>query len=118
MLNKTTENFLEVMSTFAWPEPAVVSYRLYYNDDGTLKCYSMEDLPYKYVEVDAKTFAERASNVRIIDGKIHYIKPAVTVKKLVPVKDSGSRCAPQDVCIIVSPLQPHTFWTTKSYETS
>jgi hypothetical protein len=116
MTNTTTENFLHVMATFEWPEPKPVSYRLYYNDDGTPKCYSMEDMPDKYIEVDSKTYALRPWNVKIQDGKLHIISPAVTVKKLQPGNE-GLPCSPNDICVVVTANQPHTKWKLFSHET-
>jgi hypothetical protein len=106
----TTESFLEVMSEFLWPMSAEISYRLYHKEDGTPECYSMDNLPGKYVEVDAETFASRPWNVRVVDGKLQFIQPRATVQKLWPNTAVGTACHTQDVCIIVSEQQPHTTW--------
>jgi hypothetical protein len=118
MTNPTTENFLKVMSEFVWPDPVSVNYRLYYNVDGTPICYSMEELPDKYVEVDAETFALRPWNVHVVDGQIQYIQPPVTVQKLQPNKEIGACCHEQDVCVIVLDQQPHTKWKLTTNETN
>jgi hypothetical protein len=110
MSNETTDNFLKVMATFEWPDPAPVSYRLYYNDNGTPKCYSMEHMPDKYIEVDAETFALRPWNVRVIGEKLTVIHPPVTVQKLHPNQETGTRCHPLDVCVVVSEQDPHVIW--------
>jgi len=117
MINETTKNFLEVMSTFQWPSPRPIFYRLYYNDDGTPKCYTMEDLPGKYVEVDRETYIANLWNVRVIDGKLQIIPPLMTVKKLRPDKNKGTTCHIQDVCVIVSLNQDHTKWKLATNET-
>ena len=116
MTNETTENFLKVMAEFKWPDPDSVSYRLYYNEDGTPKCYTMEDMPYKYIEVDAETFARRPWNVRVLNEKLIIVEPLVTVQKLQPKKDSGTPCHPQDVCVIVSKNQSHILWNKQINE--
>ena len=118
MTNPTTENFWQALSEFKWPEPKAVSYRLYYNNDGTPKCYSMEDLTDKYVEVDAETFAMRPWNVRVIDGKIKFIEPPVTVEKLKPGQEQGITCHPKDVCVIVDSEQINTKWNLVKNEIS
>jgi hypothetical protein len=118
MSKETTENFLQVWSEFAWPEPTTASYRLYYNADGTPKCYSMEIMPDKYVEVDANIFALRPWNVRVVDSILIFIQPPVTVQKLQPNKKSGTPGHPKDVCVVVSENQPHTKWNKQTNEIS
>jgi len=110
--DKTTENFLQVMSAFKWPESKPVTYRLYYNDNGMPKCYSMEDLPGKYIEVDKETYVLAMWNVRVVNGKLHVIQPAVQIKKLRPGAVTGTLCHPLDVCVVVAPDQPYTTWNT------
>lgn len=107
---ETTKNFLEVMANFQWPESCPVVYRLYYNEDGTPKCYTMEDLPGKYIEVDLVTYQSRLWNVKVVDGKLHVIKPAVTVKKLIKNTDQGTPCDPRDVTVVVDHNQKHFIW--------
>jgi hypothetical protein len=117
MTNETTENFIKAWSEFVWPDSVVASFRLYYNNDGTPKCYSMDILPDKYVEVDAETFSLRPWNVRVVEGKIEFIEPPVKVQKLKPNKESGTTCHPQDVCVIVSDQQIHVKWKLTTNET-
>ena len=118
MTNQTTENFIKAWSEFVWPDPVVVTFRLYYNDDGSPKCYSTEEMPDKYVEVDAEMFATRPWNVRVVDGKIKFIQPPVQIQKLQPSKESGIPCDPRDVCVVVSQEQPHTKWNKVTNEIS
>jgi len=91
-------------------DPAPVFYRLYYNDDGTPIIYSMEELPGNYIEVDQQTYVLAAFNVCVVDGKLVYIKPVITVKQLQSNTVTGITCDPQDVCVIVDPDQPHVKW--------
>lgn len=117
MTNETTENFLKVWAEFEWPDPVVPSYRLYYNPDGSPKCYSMEHMPDKYIEVDAETFALRPWNVRVVDGNMTFIQPPVQVQKLKPNTESGTSCDPRNVCVVISDQQPHTKWKLTTNET-
>lgn len=117
MTNPTTENFIKAWSEFVWPEPAKPNFRLYHNDDGSPKCYSMDELPDKYVEVDAETFALRPWNVRVVNGKLIYIQPSVVVQKLKPNTAVGISCDPRDVCIIVTQQHPHIKWNQAINET-
>ena len=116
MTDQTTENFLQVMSTFAWPDPISPTYRLYYNDNGTPKCYSMEDLPGKYILVDRETYVLASWNVQVVDDVLHIIQPAVQVKKLCPGTATGTACHTLDVCVVVDSDQPHTTWNTMTNE--
>ena len=116
MSNDTTENFLQVMSTFEWPEPVAVSYRLYYNNNGTPKCYSMEDMPGKYIEVDRETYVSSPWNVQVVDDKLHFTKPAVIIQQLRPDITQGTPCHKLDVCVVVGTDQSHTKWNTVTNE--
>jgi hypothetical protein len=101
------EEFWLILHTI--PEPKQIFYRLYYNDNGSPIIYTMEDLPGNYIEVDQSTYVLTPFNVKVVDSKLVYIKPVVTVKKLQPNID-GTACNPQDVCIVVDTDQPHTNW--------
>lgn len=110
MSNETTENFIKVMSTFEWPDPVSVSYRLYYNDDGTPKCYAMEDLPGKYIEVDQEIYALRPWNVLVKNNQLIVVEPKVSVQKLVQDQSTGTACCPQDICVVTTQDRPHIKW--------
>jgi hypothetical protein len=107
------EDFWSILQ--AIPEPKQIFYRLYYNDAGSPIIYSMEDLPGNYIEVDQPTYVLAPFNVKIINSKLVYIKPVVTVKKLQPSID-GTACNPQDVCIVVDTNQPHVKWNIVNNE--
>lgn len=118
MSNETTENFLRVMSEFRWPDPKPIIYRLYYNEDGSPNCYTMDDLPGKYIEVDRETFIGHLWNVRVVDGALKVIPITKHSSKLVPACDQGTACHPGDVCIVVDKHKKHTLWNLKDYEIS
>jgi hypothetical protein len=109
------EEFWSILQ--AKPDPKQIFYRLYYNDTGSPIIYSMEDLPGNYIEVDQSTYVLAPFNVLVIDSKLVYIKPVVTVKKLQP-STQGITCDPSDVCIIVDANQPHTKWNLETNETN
>lgn len=111
----TPEEFWLILHSM--PEPVPVFYRLYYNDDGTPICYTMEDLPGKYIDIDQPTYARSHPNVRVVDGKIIEIIPTVQIKKLKP-STSGTACDPRDICVVVSQSQPHINWSVKTNEAS
>jgi hypothetical protein len=107
------EDFWSILQDI--PETKQIFYRLYYNNDGSPIIYSMEALPGNYIEVDQSIYVLAPFNVKVSNGKLVYIKPVVTVKKLQPDID-GTACDPQDVCIVVNIDQPHIKWTTVSNE--
>ena len=109
----TAEEFWSTLH--AAPEPSPVFYRLYYDDDGTPIIYSMEELPGNYIDVDQQTYVLTPFNVRVVNGKLTYIKPVVTVKKLQP-NINGTACDPRDVCVVVDADQPHIKWTIVNNE--
>ena len=109
----TEKDFWSILQ--AMPESKQIFYRLYYNDTGFPIIYSMEHLPGNYIEVDQSTYVLAPFNVRVINGKLVYIKPMITVKKLQPSTD-GTACNPQDVCIVVDTDQPHTKWNIVNNE--
>jgi hypothetical protein len=116
MLNETTENFLRVMAEFEWPENKPIAYRLYYNDDGSPECYTMDDLPGKYIEVDRETYINHTWNVRVEDEKLRIIPITKTVKKLGPSLEDGVACHPSDICVVTNTNQHHTKWNMTTYE--
>ena len=51
----TPEEFWSILHDI--PEPKPIFWRLYYNDAGEPVCYSMEDQPGNYIDIDPETFA-------------------------------------------------------------
>ena len=94
----------------AMPEPQPIFYRLYYNDDGTLICYSMEDLPGNYIDIDQETYSRSPGNIKVVAGKLIEIILANTVTQMQPNLDNGLPCDPRDICVVVSVVDPHIKW--------
>ena len=105
----TPEEFWDILHSM--PEPQPVFWRLYYNNQGQPVCYSMEDLPGNYIDIDAETFGLAPVNVRVVDNKLKYITTR-TSDKLVP-GTSGTLCHPQSVAVIVE--QNGTPWSKQTY---
>jgi len=114
MSDITEQEFWQILQSA--PETKPIFYRLYYSDNGTPIIYSMEELLGNYIEVDQETYVLAPFNVRVVDGRLTYIKPVVSVKKLQPTEVTGTACDPSDVCIVVDPTQPHVKWTTVNNE--
>lgn len=109
----TEEEFLQIWSNPVPPRP--VFYRAYYNEQGWVETYTMEDLPGNYIEIDQSTYT-LAPRARVINGKLTVVRPADIVSKLVP-GNHGTWCAPQDICIVVD-QEPATKWSLKTNETN
>jgi hypothetical protein len=107
---ENTENFLEFWRSFQWPKIQPVTYRLYHDDEGRPIIYTMEDLPGTYILVDQATYIYGSFGVRVVDGKLVIIKPAVTIKKLKPTLDQGTPCDTRDVCVVVDHSAEHQKW--------
>ena len=114
MSDLTEKEFWSILQ--AMPDPKPIFHRLYYNDDGSPIIYSMEELPGNYIEVDQKTYVLAPFNVKVIGGKLTYIEPVITIKKLQPNDLYGTACDPRDVCVVVDENQPHIKWTTVNNE--
>jgi len=112
----TEKEFWSILQ--AAPEPIPIFYRLYYNNDGSPIIYTMEDLPGNYIEVDQETYVLASFNVKVIDNKLIWIDPVITVKKLQPTDLIGTACDPRDMCVVVSSDQPHTKWKIVNNEIS
>lgn len=94
------------------PEPRQ-EYRVYFDDDGALLFYSMEDLPGNYVVIDREFYAGSPTNVRLRDGKLTVIT-APTGSKLVP-STQGISCDARDITI-VSEESPCQKWIRRTYD--
>lgn len=106
-MNETTKNFLEVWNKWEYQPPKPPTYRCYYNEDGTVINYSMDELPGNYIEVDRETFFESSPDVRVKNGKLIRLPKASLILKLRP-SSSGTACHPDDVTIISD--QPCIKW--------
>jgi hypothetical protein len=88
---------------FIWEAPIIVKpeFRLYYDDLGSVVCYTCEKLEGNYIVVDALAFAEARQDVRVVDGRIIKDAPNATIIRLVPSTE-GTLCAAEDLSVIVS----------------
>lgn len=102
-----------------WEAPKIVppEFRLYYNEKGGVVTYTTQKLEGNYIVIDAHTFAQARPDVRVIDGKISTVSPAMVVCKLMP-DDEGIICAQEDISIIVgkSYKGKKQQWKLKTYE--
>jgi hypothetical protein len=111
MSEETTQNFLNVMQSFKWPDPVPVTYRLYHDDQGLPLIYTMESLPGAYIEVDQATYIRASHHVRVLDGKLIILPQTARVVKLRPHAEHGVPCDSRDVCVIVGNNKPNQRWS-------
>ena len=111
----TPEEFIAIWQNIEPPKP--IFYRLYYDDQGRPLCYTMEDLPGKYIDVDQETYIIAPGNVRVVNEKLIKINPPIIVRKLKP-STTGTSCDPNNVCIIVDDSNPHIKWKLTTNETN
>lgn len=100
-MNKTQEEDYLIV----WEAPKIEppEYRLYYDDQGKVVCYTCEKLPEgNYIVIDKQTFAETRPDIRVIDGRISTVNPAFIVTKLMPDEKEGTVTAFEDISIIVT----------------
>ena len=105
----TPEEFWSILHDI--PEPKPIFWRLYYNDAGQPVCYSMEDQPGNYIDIDPETFGLAPWNVQVVNGQLKYITTQ-TSNKLVPGR-VGTQCHPQNVAVIVT--QNGTHWSKQTH---
>jgi len=113
---ENTKNFLEFWKSFQWPEIQSVTYRLYHDDEGRPIIYTMEDLPGTYIEIDQAAYIHGSFGVKVVDGKLVILEPAITAKKLQPSQDQGTPCDPRDVCVVVAYSVKHQKWNITTNE--
>lgn len=94
----------------------MVEFRLYYDDNGNVLCYSCDKPEGNYIVIDAQTYAECRFDIKVIDGKI-IKKTAYTISKLIQ-SDTGTRCVKDDCTIVVDTTYngDTICWTLKTYE--
>jgi hypothetical protein len=87
-----------------WEQPKLEppEFRLYYDERGDVICYTGDkSITGNYIVIDTLTFAQARPDVRVVDGKISTVAPNAVVHKLMPSKDKGVDCHPEDISILV-----------------
>lgn len=113
-MNEQEETF------FFYEAPKILppEFRLYYDEKGNVITYTCEKLEGNYIVIDALTFAQARPDVRVIDGRISTVQPAMVITKLMPNDANGTLCAEEDVSIIVQPNHSGKIqkWNLNIYE--
>ena len=94
----------------------MVEFRLYYDDNGNVLCYTCEAIEGNFIVIDSQTYAECRPDVKVVDGKIVKINEGAVIAKLMR-SDSGTWCAKEDITIIVDDrYEEKQQWETKLNE--
>ena len=112
----TEKEFWEILRNMS--APVDIEYRVYYEDDGTVICYSMDDLPGKYIEIDLETYQKAPISTRVVNEKLIEFDPPRATRKLSPSNEAGTPCDPDNVAVVVDETMPNTRWSIKSYESN
>jgi hypothetical protein len=84
---------------FEAPKIEKPEFRLYYDKQGKVVCYTCEKLEGDFIIVDALTYAASRPDVRVVNGTI-FKNLATVICKIKP-SDNGQRCVREDISIVV-----------------
>ena len=116
----TTPNSKEVVVIWEAPKIVPPEFRLYYDENGNVICYTCAKLEGNHIIIDAPTFAAARPDIRVINGKISTVQAHAVVSKLMPepIWKEGQACAAEDISIVVDPtyLGMTMYWKMVSYE--
>lgn len=79
--------------------PPPPEFRLYYDEQGSVVCYTCENLEGNYIVIDKDVYLECRPDLKIVDGKI-ATKSTNVVTKLIK-SNKGVRTASEDINIVV-----------------
>lgn len=98
-----------------WEAPVIEKpeFRLYYDDKGSVVCYTGEKLEGNYIVIDSLTFAEARPDVKVVDGKLVKASSGGVASRLFP-SNEGVLCEVEDVSIITN--KNGQYWKLKTYE--
>jgi hypothetical protein len=106
----------EEFIVFEAPKIEPPEFRLYYNDDGSIKYYCGDKSGEgNYIVIDSHTFAQARYDVMVVEGQIVSAKPKHIIHKLMP-GNKGTPCHKEDISIIITEDIEHTKWDLVSYE--
>lgn len=73
-------------------------------------CYTMDDLPGDWIEIDQQTYLAASFDVRVADQKLIHLPRLNQVHRLKPNQTQGTACDPRDICVVVDTSKIHTKW--------
>jgi hypothetical protein len=115
----SAEEQLEYVVIWEQPKMEPPEFRLYYDENGAVICYTGDkSVTGNYIVIDALTFAAARPDLRVIDGRLSTAGPKSVVYKLMPTKDEGVECIAEDISIIADSSYDGktTKWKLNIYE--
>ena len=115
----SAEEQLEYVVIWEQPKMEPPEFRLYYDENGAVICYTGDkSVTGNYIVIDALTFAAARPDLRVIDGRLSTAGPKSVVYKLMPTKDEGVECIAEDISIITDSSYDGktTKWKLNIYE--
>jgi len=113
------DNQLEYIVIWEQPKMEPPEFRLYYDENGAVICYTGDkSMTGNYIVIDAQTFAAARPDIRVIDGRLSTVSPKSVVYKLMPATDIGVECIAEDISIIADSSYngQTTKWKLNIYE--
>jgi hypothetical protein len=106
------EEFIFIAPKIVEPE-----FRLYYDDNGNVICYSSDRTvyPYKYIVIDAMTYAAGRYDVKVINEKVVRKKANKFIAKYVK-SNEGIKCLSDDISIIATDEKNTITWNFEVQE--
>lgn len=98
-----------------WEAPIIEKpeFRLYYDDKGSVICYTCEKLEGNYVVIDSLTFAEARPDVKVVDGRLVRAGTGAVISRLYPDTE-GTLCEVEDISVVTK--TNGRYWKLKTYE--
>lgn len=105
------EQFFEI------PVPKPTEFRLYYDDNGNVICYTTENLEGNFIVITPEIFAQCRHDIKVINGKLQE-KISGMVLSMLELSTTGVRTSSEDISIVVSDDYKGTTntWELKHYE--
>jgi hypothetical protein len=106
------EEFIFIAPKIVEPE-----FRLYYDEGGNVLFYSSDNVnhPYKYIVIDAMTYAASRYDVKVINEKVVRKKANKFIAKYVK-SNEGIKCLSDDISIIATDEKNTITWNFEVYE--
>lgn len=91
----------------------MVEYRLYYDDIGSVVCYTTENLEGNYIVIDKLAYATARHDVRVVNNKLIRLAKGSHILKLIPTL-SGIGCNRENI-LVIDETDP-VYWDLKVYD--
>jgi hypothetical protein len=114
-MNEEKDDYVMI---FEAPKIEPPEFRLYYEEEtGKVLFYTCEKPEGKFIIIDSVTFACARQDVRVVDGKLSTVNPALVISKLIPNDQQGIKCLKEDISIIAEDtINEVQLWKLETYE--